>query len=133
MTDTEESITKLTFPAKFTETVRRHGNRNAFAFVGEEPKTYKQAYSDIKAVMALLEKNGIKKGDKVAILSTNMPNWGITYFAITFMGAVAVPILPDFSITEVRNVLDHSECKAARRRNPTSCCRCCIGSSLSCL
>ncbi len=112
MTDTEESITKLTFPAKFTETVRRHGNRNAFTFVGEEPKTYKQAYSDIKAVMALLEKNGIKKGDKVAILSTNMPNWGITYFAITFMGAVAVPILPDFSITEVRNVLDHSECKA---------------------
>ena len=32
-------------------------------------------------------------GDKVAILSSNMPNWGIAYFAVTFMGAVAVPVL----------------------------------------
>ena len=41
-----------------------------------------------------------------------MPNWGVAYFAITFMGAVAVPILPDFSITEVANVLEHSGAKA---------------------
>ena len=51
-------------------------------------------------------------GDKVAILSTNMPNWGIAYFSVTFMGAVAVPILPDFSTTEVGNVLEHSGAKA---------------------
>jgi long-chain acyl-CoA synthetase len=38
-----------------------------------------------------------------------MPNWGIAYFSVTFMGAVAVPVLPDFSPTEVANVLDHSE------------------------
>ena len=61
---------------------------------------------------ALLEKNGICQGDKVALLSTNMPNWGIAYFSITFMGAVVVPILPDFSVTEVANVLEHSDSKA---------------------
>jgi len=60
---------------------------------------------------AFLEKIDIHPGDKVAILSTNMPNWGIAYFAITFMGAVVVPILPDFSPDEVANVLDHSEAK----------------------
>ncbi|TFH47703.1 MAG: hypothetical protein E4G92_04755, partial [Bacteroidia bacterium] len=37
-----------------------------------------------------------------------MPNWGVTYLAITSMGAVAVPILPDFSAGEVANVLTHS-------------------------
>jgi long-chain acyl-CoA synthetase len=41
-----------------------------------------------------------------------MPNWGVAYFAITFMGAVAVPILPEFSNTEVGNVLEHSGAKA---------------------
>ncbi len=59
-----------------------------------------------------MEKLGIKPGDKVALLSNNMPNWGPVYFSITFMGAVVVPILPDFSTTEVGNVLTHSGAKA---------------------
>ena len=85
---------------------------NAYAFVGEEPKSYETVNKEIKAVIAFLEKNGICPGDKVAILSSNMPNWGVTYFSITFMGAVVVPILPDFSNTEVANVLEHSGAKA---------------------
>ena len=48
----------------------------------------------------------------MAILSTNMPNWGVAFFSVTFMGAVIVPILPDFSPTEVGNVLEHSGAKA---------------------
>ncbi len=61
---------------------------------------------------AFLEKLGIKPEDKVALLSNNMPNWSSAYFSITFMGAVVVPILPDFSATEVANVLSHSGAKA---------------------
>ena len=41
-----------------------------------------------------------------------MPNWGAAYLAITSMGAVAVPILPDFTPGEIANVLNHSEAKA---------------------
>ena len=48
----------------------------------------------------------------MAILSSNMPNWGVVFFSITFMGAIVVPILPDFSNTEVGNVLEHSGAKA---------------------
>jgi long-chain acyl-CoA synthetase len=96
----------------FNETLRKFGKRNAYTFVGESPLSYEAADKGIKAVTAFLEKNGIEPGDKVAILSSNMPNWGIAYFAITFMGAVAVPILPDFSNTEVGNVLEHSGAKA---------------------
>jgi long-chain acyl-CoA synthetase len=48
----------------------------------------------------------------VAILGENMPNWGIAYFAVTTMGAVAVPILPDFHATEIQHILRHAECKA---------------------
>lgn len=108
----EENSIGLTFPAMFNETLRKFGKHNAYAFVGEEPKSYETVYKEIQALIAFLEKNGICPGDKVAILSTNMPNWGVTFFSITFMGAVVVPILPNFSITEVRNVLEHSGAKA---------------------
>ncbi len=64
------------------------------------------------ALMALLEKLNIGPGDKVAILSSNMPNWGISYYAITFMGAVAVPLLPEFLPAEITMLLEHSESKA---------------------
>jgi long-chain acyl-CoA synthetase len=107
-----ENRVKLTFPSLFGETLVKFGKKDAYAFAGEEPKSYESAYKDIQALMAMLEKNGICPGDKVAILSTNMPNWGIAYFAIAFMGAVAVPVLPDFSPTEVANILDHSGAKA---------------------
>src|SRR5690606_2085059 len=39
-------------------------------------------------------------------------NWGVAYFAIVSMGAVAVPILPDFHEDEISNILKHSEAKA---------------------
>jgi long-chain acyl-CoA synthetase len=109
----EEMSTRLTFPAMFNETLRKFGKNNAYAFVGEEPLSYERVDNDIKALTAFLEKIGIRPGDKVAILSNNMPNWGVAFFSITFMGAVAVPVLPDFSNTEVSNVLEHSGVKAA--------------------
>ncbi len=108
----EESGMKLTFPAIFRETVRKYGKRDALAFAGEEPLSYESVNRTVGSLMAHLGRHGITAGDRVAILGNNMPNWGITYYAITFMGAVAVPVLPDFSNTEVANVLEHSEAKA---------------------
>jgi long-chain acyl-CoA synthetase len=107
-----ENKIRLTFPGMFNETLRKFGKRNAYAFVGEEPKTYETVYEETLALIAFLEKIGICHGDKVAILSLNMPNWGVAFFSVTFMGAVAVPILPDFSANEVANVLEHSGAKA---------------------
>ncbi|MEI6050902.1 MAG: AMP-binding protein [Bacteroidota bacterium] len=108
----EENNIRLTFPAMFNETLRKFGRCNAYSFVGEEPRSYETVDKDIRAVIAFLEKNGVCPGDKVAILSSNMPNWGVVFFSITFMGAIVVPILPDFSNTEVGNVLEHSGAKA---------------------
>lgn len=108
----EETGIKMTFPAMFNETLRKFGKNNAYAFVGEEPKSYERVNHEVQALIAFLEKNGICPGDRVALLSSNMPNWAVAYFSVTFMGAVVVPILPDFSPTEVGNVLEHSGAKA---------------------
>jgi long-chain acyl-CoA synthetase len=104
-------VTKRTFPALLGATVENYSDSTAFGFVGETPLTYGGFGALVSSLMAMLEDAGIGKGDKVAILSTNMPQWGATYFAITSMGAVAVPILPDFSPAEVTNIVDHSESK----------------------
>ena len=74
--------------------------------------TYAQAQEKIRELQAFLTSVGIEQGDKVAICSENMPHWGITYLAIMSMGAVAVPILPDFHSNEVRHIVNHSEAKA---------------------
>ncbi len=102
----------LTIPFLAGESFRKHGGNKAMGFVGEEVITYNQLEGRIRSIMRLLEDYSVKPGDKVAILSTSMPNWGASYFAITFMGAVAVPILPDFTPGEIVNVLEHSGSKA---------------------
>ena len=107
-----EKTKTLTLPAGFGEMVNQFGNRNALALVGQKPMNYNEVNQHIYSLIFLLEKLGIKQGDKIAILGTNMPNWGIGYFAITFMGAIAVPLLPDFLPSEIENILNHSESKA---------------------
>jgi long-chain acyl-CoA synthetase len=107
-----DQIESMTFPALFAETIRKNGDRPAMALVGENPITYNELDQKIKALIAWLEKLGIKQGDKVAILSSSIPNWGISYYAITFMGGIVVPLLPDFHTSEIGNILEHSEAKA---------------------
>ena len=73
--------------------------------------TYGQAQKKLLRIQELLGSLGVEKGDKVAICSENMPHWGIAYLAITTMGAVAVPILPDFHSNEIHHIVKHSEAK----------------------
>lgn len=91
--------------------VAKFEKQNAFAVVGETPLTYKQSDAIVKSIIKFLEKQGIKPKDKVAILSTNMPNWALSFFAITKMGAICVPLLPDFSSHEIESILNHAEAK----------------------
>ena len=90
-------------------TFGQYSERLSLVFAGEEHRTYAQLQVEINRVRLLLLSFGVGKGDKVVILSTNMPNWGIAYFAISTIGAIVVPILPDFSILEISNIIRHSE------------------------
>ena len=54
---------------------------------------------------------GIKKGDKVAIISNNRPEWNFTDFGISQTGAVSVPIYPTLSVEDYAYILGHAEPK----------------------
>jgi len=102
---------KYTIPAMLRNSFTKFSDSQSLVFVGDLNRTYAQLENEINHVVIQLIRVGVSKGDKVVILSTNMPNWGITYFAITTIGAIVVPILPDFSVTEITNIIEHSESK----------------------
>ena len=53
----------------------------------------------------------IKKGDKIAIISENRPEWCASYLAISLSGGVAVPIDAQLGPHEIKNLLTDSESK----------------------
>ena len=102
----------MTLKELFDHSCTRYADRPAISFVDGTPMTYAEMKNKVTEITALLCRMGIRKGDRVAILSSNMPNWCISYFAIAGMGAIVVPILPDFHPDEVKSIMQHSGCKA---------------------
>lgn len=92
--------------------VETFASRTAFVMLGGEEVTYEEVGKRIEHVQDMLLGAGLKPGDKVALLSSNMPNWGVCYLAVTSAGMVAVPILPDFTTEELDMIIEHSEAKA---------------------
>lgn len=92
--------------------VEKFASKIAFSMFQGEDVTYAEVGRRMTKVQEILMGAGLGPGDKVALLSSNLPNWGVCYFAITSAGMVAVPILPDFSGEELDMIIEHSEAKA---------------------
>ncbi len=92
--------------------VEKFSERIAFTMIDGEDVSYKEVGERVEKVQEMLISAGLNAGDKVAILSSSMPNWGVSYFAVTTAGMVAVPILPDFTGAELDLIIEHSEAKA---------------------
>ena len=105
------TLKKLTLPELLKTSCSKFSKNLSLNFVASGKRTYQDLYNEVVSIANHLLHLGVKKGDKVAILSANMPNWGITQFAIANIGAVAVPILPGFCSTELQNILEHAEVK----------------------
>ena len=103
----------LTLKALFENSINSYADRPAVQFVDGDVMTYAALGQKVEEIQEVLREYGIKVGDRVALYSENMPNWSAVYFAVTTMGAVIVPILPDFHTSEAIHIAIHAECKAA--------------------
>ena len=72
---------------------------------------YKDVARKIAKLHILLERTGIRKGDKVALCGRNSAHWGVAFIGILTYGAVAVPILHEFNAEQVHNIVNHSEAR----------------------
>ncbi len=66
----------------------------------------------VRALSLGLQSKGIAKGDRVAILSENRPEWTACDHAILNLGAVTVPIYSTLLADQIRFILDNSQSKA---------------------
>lgn len=90
----------------------KYSDLPAVSYLNSEKITFGEFKKRVDTIKQFLKGEGIIAGDRVAILAENQPNWGIAFFAVTTLGAVAVPIMTEFHSTEVHHILRHSESKA---------------------
>ena len=73
--------------------------------------TWKQAGDEARKVLGVLQKRGYKKGDRIALLSSNCAYWMICDIALMMGGYVSIPMYADVNAKTMRAILDHSESK----------------------
>ena len=105
--ETIQDLGTYTFQALLQNSLVKFADRPALALVGQNPITYKQLSEKTQDIAKMLIGLGLKPKQKIAIFSSGRPEWGESYFAIVNYGMIAIPLLPDFSKTEVAAILDH--------------------------
>ena len=79
---------------------RRHGARE-FLVHGDERVTYDGFARAALAVAALLRERGLKKGDRVALVMRNLPEWPVVFMGALLAGAIVVPLNAWWTGTEL--------------------------------
>ena len=108
----EPTLPSLTLRQVIEQSAARFPDRPALSNLGDTPITYQEMHDAVVTLSRWLTEQGIGFGDHVVILSENSPHWGIVYFAVTGMGAVAVPVLTEFHSDAIVHIIRHSEAKA---------------------
>ena len=85
----------------------RFGAKTAIVF-GDSRLSYADLDKASNKVADALIKLGIKKGDRIALLLSNSPEFAIIYFGVVKAGAVAVPLDPKYKLDELASLLDSS-------------------------
>ena len=65
----------------------------------------------IEKLHIMFDEIGVQRGDKIAMCGRNSSHWAVAYLATLTYGAVAVPILHEFTPEQVHNIVNHSEAK----------------------
>lgn len=104
-----------TIPELFNEAVK-HQLPDALAYKtlsGYQGISHHQYQESVDTVALALQALGLKKGDHVAIVSENCPEWAITDFACAFIGCPTVVLYPTLVTNQAVFILKHSESKWA--------------------
>ena len=71
--------------------------------------TYEELGLHTKRLARYLKEQGVEAGDKVALVSPNTFEWVYAFFAIQWVGGVAIPVDTRLKGTEIRHIIKHSE------------------------
>lgn len=123
---------KLTKPTRKIDTVRKplgittvnqmlemsaekHGDRTAYLIPRDNfiyKISFNQVMENVKRLARYFKDLGLGFGDNIALLGDNRPEWGISYFTITWIGATVIPLDARASIESYKFVLGYSSTRA---------------------
>lgn len=106
----KDSLIDLTFPQVLDRMVDEFPNQYAFRYtVMDYTRTYSEFRDDVDTFARSLIALGIKPGDHVAVWATNVPQWYISFWAATKIGAVLVTVNTAYKIYEAEYLLRQSD------------------------
>ncbi len=112
----KDSLGIGTLPELIGRSVDMYPERTAYAMPaaggGVSEISYARVFELVTKLARHLKELGIEKGDHVAILGENRPEWGISLFALSWIGAVAVPLDARAPIESHKFIMSFSSCKA---------------------
>jgi long-chain acyl-CoA synthetase len=116
MNQKEEGAVERTFvlPKRFFENVEKFAAKPALLSKIEgnyRPVSYQDLGKNIQYIALILDSWGVKRGDRVAIMSDNREEWIMSDMSIISIGAISVPIYPTLSVAQAALLLEHAEPK----------------------
>lgn len=99
------------FNAIIEKSVTDHWDRDALTDYRGATLQYHDVARKIEKLHILFENGGVAKGDKIALCGRNCANWAVAFLATLTYGAIAVPILHEFTADQIHNIVNHSEAK----------------------
>lgn len=106
----KNKLIDLTFPQVLDRMVEEFPDQYAFRYTTlDYTRTYKEFRDDVDNFARTLIALGVKRGDHVAIWATNVPQWYLTFWATTKIGAVLVTVNTAYKVYEAEYLLRQSD------------------------
>ena len=106
----KETLITKTFPEVLDKMADLFPDQYAFRYTTlDYTRTYSQFRDDVDEFARTLISLGVKAGDKVAIWATNVPQWFVTFWATTKIGAVLVTVNTAYKIHEAEYLFRQSD------------------------
>jgi len=106
---------KMTVAYEFLKITEKYPDKIAYAYKHHgswKTVTYSELRSRVEAITCALWENGLQRGDHIAILSENRPEWPMADYAITCPGMVTVTVYPTLPSHHISYILKNSDSKA---------------------
>jgi len=99
------------FNTLIEESIKKNWDLDALTDFKGSTLQYHDVARKIEKLHIMFESSGVVRGDKIALCGRNSANWAVAFLATLTYGAVAVPILHEFTADQIHNIVNHSEAK----------------------
>ncbi len=107
---TKDDLINITFGELLEMVAEKFPDQYAFKYTTRDyTRTYKEFLEEVDTIAKGFLAMGVKKGDHIAIWATNYPQWFLTFWAATRIGAVLVTVNTSYKIHEVEYLLRQSD------------------------